>query len=138
QEGPTTRTELTFSSRSVSRPVAATRFPTCVCRPCGFGGSTSATGVGRFFRKPVRQLRALGASTPSVSLKRNSSPLTLISRHPVSVTGAGPTLLADTDGAGPVAAAATPLPDTLAIAVAAIGAVDFSDAATPLFAGLIV
>jgi hypothetical protein len=40
-------------------------------------------------KKPVRQLRDFGASTPSASVKRNVSPLVLISRQPVIVTMSG-------------------------------------------------
>src|SRR3979409_934054 len=44
-----TRRELTFNSRIVSSPVAATRLPTGWCSACGSGGSTSDTGADRFF-----------------------------------------------------------------------------------------
>ena len=53
--------------------------------------------VERFFRKPVRQLRDLGASTPSVSVKRNRS--LLASRQPLIVTAPAPTAFGD-KGAG--------------------------------------
>lgn len=53
------------------------------------------TGAGRFFRNPVRQLRDFGASTPSTSFRRNVSPSVLISRQPVTVTGAGSVLAVD-------------------------------------------
>lgn len=141
-QGPTTRSEFTRSSRLVSNPVAATRFPTCGCSACGSDSSTRATGVDRFRRKPVRQLRAFGASTPSVSVKRNSSWLTLISRQPVIVTGASPDLSVDaTAAAGSTGfdsgsagfAAASSV--TGAAATAADGAVDF--AASPLRVGVV-
>ena len=91
-----TRAMLTLSSRLSSRPVAATRFPTFAFKGNPSGTSTRATGTVRFLKKPVRQPRDLGASPPSVSVKRNSSPLVLVSRQPVMVTGGGSISVGDT------------------------------------------
>ena len=71
------------------------------------------TGADRFFKNPVRQLRALGASAPSVSVRRNSSWSTLISRQPVIVTGA---LASTNDDAGAAEALVTG-PDSFAAAL---------------------
>ncbi len=72
--------------------------------PRGSGGSINATGAERFFRNTVRQLRALGAEAPSVSVNRKSFSSTLISRQPVIVTAARPRISAD-KAAGASAAA---------------------------------
>ena len=53
------------------------------------------TGAECFLMKPDFQLRDFGASNPWVSVKRNSSALTLTSRQPVIVTGAGSTVAMD-------------------------------------------
>lgn len=98
QDGPTTRSELGFSARPASCPVAATRLPTCVSSDSRSGGSTSATDDDRLRRKPVRQLRDFGASTPSVSLNRNARSSSLISRQPVTVVTGGATLAVETAG----------------------------------------
>jgi len=58
-----------------------------------FAGSTSSIDAGLFFKKPDFQLRAFGASAPSVFFRRNVS--SARSRHPATVTGAA----AVTDGA---------------------------------------
>ena len=69
--------------------------------PAGREVRQELTGAGRFFSKPVRQLRDFGASTPSALVKRNVSPSVLTSRQPVIVTSAGMTLAVESDsGAG--------------------------------------
>ena len=87
---PDACSDRTRISRFSTGPVATTRFPTYVRAVGGSASSTSSIGAGRFFRKPDRQLRALGALAPSVSVSRKRSPSTLISRQPVMVTGVRP------------------------------------------------
>ena len=53
------------SQAAPSRPRASRRW----LEPDGSGGSTSITGAGRFLKKPERQLRDLGTSAPSASVR---------------------------------------------------------------------
>src|SRR6476620_8120851 len=70
--------------RSTSVPVRATRWPTWCDSLSLFDASTTSTGADPFFRNPDFQLRAFGASAPSVSVSRNDLPAR--ARHPASVT----------------------------------------------------
>ena len=91
------------------------------------------TGAECFLMKPDFQLRDFGASNPWVSVKRNSSALTLTSRQPVIVTGACSTVAMDVAasagvaGAGAAdAAVAFPVP-AWATGVATVRAAGFED-----------
>jgi hypothetical protein len=121
------------SVRFVSTPVAATLLPTCLSSERPWVGPTRSTVAERFFRKPVRQLRAFGASPPSVSVRRKRSSLTLTSRQPVTVTGATPAVstveLATADAvvagsASACLAAGSSLPDASATGVVDAAGVD--------------
>jgi len=140
-----TRSELTFSSRLASCPVAATRCPTLAVSACRSAGSTRTTGAGRFLKKPVRQLRDFGASAPSTSLRRKVSPSVLTSRQPVMVTGAGTTIPvevvageAGVSGAAGVGVGSSCLGGSAAVSVAATGASDFPDPVSRFVTGFTV